>query len=137
MTASPLSSVWPDFRTSPPASPDQLTHFQLSSGINLPIEYLEFLKTSNGGEGFIGRNYLVLDPIEKIVESNRNLNVEEYAPGLVVIGSDGGGEAIGFDRRGTAWPVVMVPLIPLDMKEAQVIAESFGSFLDKYSRFEL
>jgi len=109
----------------------------LSSGINLPIEYLEFLKTSNGGEGFIGRNYLVLDPIEKIVESNRNLNVEEYAPGLVVIGSDGGGEAIGFDRRGTAWPVVMVPLIPLDMKEAQVIAESFGSFLDKYSRFEL
>lgn len=91
----------------------------------------------NGGEGFIGRNYLVLHPVETLVECNKALDADKYVPEFLVVGSDGGGEAIAFDRRQEPWAVVMVPFIPLDKNEARPIAPAFGSFFEMYSCFEL
>jgi hypothetical protein len=47
------------------------------------------------------------------------LETDKYAPELFVIGSDGGVEAIAFDRRDENGAVVMVPFLPLDVKEAK------------------
>jgi hypothetical protein len=53
----------------------------------------------NGGEGFIGENYLRAWPVEDLIQSNKDYRVDEAAPGLFLFGSSGGGEAFAFDTR--------------------------------------
>ena len=61
-------------------------------------------RRANGGEGFVGRAYLILWPIEKLRELNDAYQVEQYAPGFLIFGSDGGGEAFTV-RGGSVSPV--------------------------------
>ena len=100
----------------------------------LPAEYVEFLKLSNGGEGFVGEHYLILYRVEELVEMNKGF--EEYAPGLLVFGSDGGGEAFGFDTRIPDWPVVLMPFIGMDWKDAIPVVDSFGGYFKKLHETE-
>ena len=62
----------------------------------------------NGVEGDIGDWLLVLTPVEELVERNTD-PVMEFFPGLVVIGGDGGGEALAIDRE--THEVLLVPWI--------------------------
>jgi hypothetical protein len=43
----------------PPASPDVIENISSTLKIALPDNYLDFLRQHNGGEGFIGDNYVV------------------------------------------------------------------------------
>ena len=52
-------------------------------------------------------------------------------PGLILSGTDGGGEDIGLDVRGAASAVVLVNLNSLRWDEAIYQAESFDVFLDE------
>jgi hypothetical protein len=55
------------------------------------------------------------------------VRVEYYAPGVFGFGSSGGGELFAFEYRDVrAGRILMVPLIPLDLREAGVLAE-FGT----------
>jgi hypothetical protein len=57
------------------------------------------------------------------------VRVEYYAPGAFGFGSSGGGELFAFEYRDVrAGRILMVPLIPLDLREAGVIADNFGEF---------
>ena len=38
--------------------------------LELPLEYIEFMKKHNGGEGDIGEHWLVIYPIEELEETN-------------------------------------------------------------------
>lgn len=69
---------------------------------------MTFLRRHNGGEGFIGSNYLILWKAEEILPFNRDYEVERMAPDLLAFGSNGGGEAFAFDKREQSWPIVMV-----------------------------
>ena len=51
-------------------------------------------------------------------------------PGMILIGTDGGGEGIGLDVRGETSPVVLVNLNSLRWDEAIHQAETFDEFLD-------
>jgi hypothetical protein len=62
------------------------------------------------------------------------LHVEEYIPGLTLIGSDGGGEAFGFDKRSKPWKVVMIPFVALCWEDAKPLANSFTGFLQRLRR---
>ncbi|KVO88110.1 cell wall assembly protein [Burkholderia ubonensis] len=97
--------------------------------ISLPDDYLTFLRKSDGGEGFLGRDYLILWRAEDIVKFNREYEVDEYAPGLLIFGSNGGGEAYAFDTRVNPMQVVQVPFIGMDLADAIPVAESFSSLL--------
>ncbi|WP_260427998.1 SMI1/KNR4 family protein [Burkholderia stagnalis] len=97
--------------------------------ISLPDDYLAFLRKNDGGEGFLGRDYLILWKAEDIVTFNREYEVDEYAPGLLIFGSNGGGEAYAFDTRVTPMQVVQVPFIGMDLADAIPVAESFSSLL--------
>ena len=93
-----------------------------------PTDYIEFLSHANGAEGPIGPSgYLVLWPIEQIREFNAAYHVEEFAPDLVLIGSDGGDIAFGFDRRSQG--VVMVPFIGMSMSETRRLGDQFLDLL--------
>jgi hypothetical protein len=117
------------FRGNPPASESEIADFEKESGIRLPDDYSEFLRRNNGGSGFVGANYVDWG-IDKLIEYNRGYSVDEYAPGLLLFGSDGGGEALAFDRRYPQWPIVSVSFIPLNITEAVAVALSFGVLFD-------
>lgn len=125
-----------DFKGNPPAREADLRTFELQSGIKLPTDYEQFMRKMNGGEGFVGNGYVIIYPIEKLLEYNSGYRFEEYVPGLFLFGTNGGGEAFAFDRRNEDWSIVMVPFIPLELREAVTIAPRFATFfeamLDRY-----
>ena len=118
-----------EFEGNAPASDPDIRDFQTQGGINLPNDYLQFLKKTNGGSGFIGSNYIEMWPLDKLAQYNRGYGADRYTPQLLMFGSNGGGEAFAFDRRTTDWPVVIIPFTPLDIREAKIVSKSFGSFL--------
>ena len=99
-------------------------------GVTLPQDYVDFLKVCNGGEGMIGINYATFFRAEELAEMNAAYAVNEYAQGLLMFGTNGGGEAFAFDTRTTPWPVVQLPLIGMELKYATPRAPSFMSFLE-------
>ena len=99
--------------------------------LKLPEEYIEFLKLSNGGEGFIGKNsYVILWGVDELASLNQSYEVQQYAPGFLIFGSNGGGEAYGFDTRTATWPVVQIPFVGMDWTLAQPLGGSFNDFLE-------
>ena len=99
--------------------------------VKLPHQYVEFLKLTNGAEGFVGNNsYAILWGIDELEHLNKGYKVQEYIPGLLMFGSDGGGEAYGFDMRIPDWPIVQVPFIPMEWGLARPLGASFYKFLE-------
>ena len=98
-------------------------------GYSLPSDYVQLLQQYNGGEGFIGENYLILWKAEELGTFNREYEVKHYAPGLVLFGSNGGGEAYALDMRNDTMPVVRVPFIGMELSYARVLATTLTSLL--------
>ncbi len=71
----------------------------------LPKDYIEFMKKHNGGEGDIGETWLILYPLEELQEINDDYEIEEFLPGHIIIGSNGGGELYGIDNKGNYFNV--------------------------------
>jgi len=98
-------------------------------GLKLPADFVQFLKSGNGGEGFIGRKYVIFWGVEELPSINESYEVQQCAPGLLIFASSGGGEAYGFDTRKAPWPVVRVPFIGMEWGVAEIIGRSFSEFL--------
>ena len=92
-------------------------------------DYLEFLRVCNGAEGPIGDNYIVLWPSSDVLELNEAYAVAEFAPGLLLIGTDGGNEGFGLDLRDRDVPIVQIPLVGMDWSEAKVVGRDLTQFL--------
>lgn len=120
-----------DWQLNPGASEAIIVNIISGLSISLPIDYIEFLQRYDGGEGFIGDHYLILWRAEELKVFNEEYEVEEYAPGLFLFGSDGGGEAYGFDVRESSMPVIRVPFVGMDLKYAKVVASSFTDLLKR------
>jgi hypothetical protein len=117
------------FEGNPPASIESIDRCQAGLGFPLPADYVQFLLKMDGGQGFIGEHFLRLLPAEQLVEMNTGTYFAEAAPGLVVFGSDGAGEAFGFDTRSAPSPIVMIPWIGMEWDVAIMLAPDFNSFL--------
>jgi hypothetical protein len=127
MPVSP-SKLFAKFDANPPASYDAVARCQANLRFSLPADYVQFLEQMNGGEGFIGKNFLRAWPIEDLIQFNKDFFVDVAAPELFLFGSNGGGEAFAFDTRSLAPPIVAVPFI-VSLEDATAIAPSFSSFL--------
>ena len=100
-------------------------------GLQFPQDYVEFMLASNGAEGSIGANgYVRFWPVEELVDMNDGYSVLEYAPGFVLFGSNGGGEAFAFDGRTENISLVELPFIPMTADEALVRGKTFTEFLE-------
>lgn len=93
----------------------------------LPADYRSWCSEHDGVEDSFGDVYLVLYSLDDVVEAS--LQMREFVPGIVVIGSDGGGELFAFDGRSADSPIVMVPAIGLGWGDSIVQARSFGDFM--------
>ncbi|TNY26228.1 SMI1/KNR4 family protein [Fulvimonas soli] len=115
----------------PGVSDFDLDEARKSMGLFLPEDFLNFLITHNGGEGYLGEEYLILWKLNELLEFNDDYEVEKYAPGLFLFGSNGGGEGFAFDRDN-AMVIVMIPFIGMNRKYARFLANDFTSFLLRF-----
>lgn len=74
--------------TNMPASNIDIQNIESSSGIQLPDVYKELLKYTNGFS--IGGGVIIYGT-DDILERNETWEVDQYAPGYVAVGDDGGG----------------------------------------------
>jgi len=125
----PIDSLLHDFRTNGAASPDSLDAVERHEAIRLPADYREVMARTDGGEGFIGTHYLRLWRVAELLPFNRDYVVAQQAPGLLLFGSDGGGESFAFDTRGGEMTVVMAPFIVLSLADAIKVATNFTELL--------
>lgn len=117
------------WRLHPPASTDALQRVASDLGHALPEDYRGFLRAHDGGEGFLGRHYLMLWGADQIARCNREYESALYAPGLTLFGSDGAGHAFGFDTRGRPMLIVRVPFLGLSWQLAKTVAITFDELL--------
>jgi cell wall assembly regulator SMI1 len=120
----------PGLCRNPPADLQAIASCEKSIGKRVPADYREFLAASNGGEGFIGDNFLLLWRMDELVELNEAYAVAEaLGDGVLLFGSNGGGEAYGFDCRSGPWTVIQVPFVPMELELVERVAQSFAEFL--------
>jgi hypothetical protein len=125
-----LSAVLAGLRKNHPATQDQIHKLQSELNISLPSEYVDFALVSNGADGAVGEvGYLSLWRIDEIIQLNKDYRVSDFAPGLVLFGSDGGGEAFAFDARDAKMAIVQVPFVGMSLSEVQPLAKNFNEFL--------
>lgn len=94
----------------------------------LPKDYMEFICRHNGGYGFVGDSYLDLWRVEDLLVRHERKRVNEFTPGLILFGSDGGDEVFGFDCRQKIPVIVAIPAI-LDWNDARLMGALFIEFL--------
>lgn len=66
----------------------------------------------------------MLYSLDELVPLNRAYELAESFPGLVLIGSDGGGEAVGLDFRQSPPQVVLVNFVSAGWHEAVAQADT-------------
>jgi SMI1-KNR4 cell-wall len=96
----------------------------------LPSDYLAFLREHDGGEGWVGPHYLVLDRLDELPDFQDPWG-EDSGP-FVILGSDGGDELFAFDSR-EEMAVFMVPGVG-GPQHAIYVAPSFTEFLHRLHR---
>jgi cell wall assembly regulator SMI1 len=122
-----------EFNGNPHADVEAIEQFEAASKLHLPRDYAEFLMAMNGGEGSVGNAYLVLWRVEELVAMNQAYQSAKYAPGLLLFGTDGGGEAFAFDMRSDSMPIVSVPFVGMGLESTLPMATNFDDFLEKLS----
>lgn len=119
------------FNPNMPAARSKIKDVENRLGQELPREYHDFLEITDGGEGFVGSgSYVILWTVEELIDLNDAYGVHDFMPGLLIFGSDGGGEAFGFDMRSPQRPIVQVTFVGLDWSEALPFGSDFYEFLE-------
>lgn len=114
-----------------PASVQTVADIEKELALSLPEDYKEFLRFTDGYAGPIGEGYIDLFAAQQIAEMQRGYEVEQNVPGFLLIGSNGGGEAFGFDKRTHPWKVAMLPFIVMDWKDSIFAGNTFADFLNR------
>src|SRR5882724_1878542 len=129
-----LTELLNRFGKNPPASATDIDAVERQLEVPLPADYRAFLMFTDGGEGFIGTDsYAQLWKVGDLVQFNREYEVEQCAPGLLLFGSSGGGEGFAFDLRDASQPVVSVPFIVMDLKVLIPFCATLDEFLENIS----
>ncbi|PHP90557.1 hypothetical protein CFB52_010640 [Burkholderia sp. AU18528] len=109
------------------ASEAAIASLRRAAGFDLPAEYVEFLRFSNGGEGPLCEPWGVfcLDD----AETAGSVALSGLYPGWFVFGGNGGLELFAFDLTGAA-PLPVVAFDGVDPEgSVQRVADDFATFL--------
>lgn len=114
----------------PPAPETEIEELKNSVKIELPQEFLDLLRFSNGGEGNIALPPLIfkLDAIQEIINLQNDEFYREEFPDCFFFGGNGGLEIIAFDLRKKPYSVVMID--PISGEESAIeIAPNITEFI--------
>lgn len=122
-----------EWQPRPSADEDEIAELRGLVPFELPSEYLELLRFSNGGFGELDAPplLLALHSIDESVEYNENEFRTQHFPDFWFIGGNGSMEQIAFDLRSDPpYPIVMID--PIAGRESAVqIADSIADFIPK------
>lgn len=127
-----LNSCPGTWSSNSPAPQAAVALLRSEAEIPLPESYLQFLCTTNGGEGDLGiePGWISFWSAEEVLDLNRSYELDQLVPGFFGIGSNGGGDLIALDgRKGPPFPVVAVPFVPLGVEDAMIIAPDFDALI--------
>ncbi|MCR5802622.1 MAG: SMI1/KNR4 family protein [Clostridia bacterium] len=100
------------------------------NGLELPDDYLDFMKEHNGGEGPLGENnYGCFYRFEELEEVNDDYEVQDNWPGYVVIGSDMSGQLWAYNPEKKIY--CQIDSMNTDEETYYTQAGSFEEFLTK------
>jgi hypothetical protein len=95
----------------------------------IPPDYLALLRESDGAEGSLGHgSYIALWSAEELRPLNKEYAVNEFAPGFMLFGTDGGNNGYAFDLRNQM-RIVELPLVGMDPDSAVPLAATVSEFL--------
>lgn len=94
----------------------------------LPLRYINFIKNHKGADGDLPVQpyFFQLWEISEISDNNTGYEVQNYLPDYFGIGDNGGGELLALNLKNKK--VYVIPFIPMDEKDALLLAESFEEF---------
>jgi hypothetical protein len=75
--------------------------------------------------------------VSDILKHNQEYNVSENLPGALLMGTDGGGEALVMDLREdseTYGGFFAVPFIPMTWKEARLMGKSLAEAISNFEK---
>ncbi|CAB4955855.1 unannotated protein [freshwater metagenome] len=122
------------FRRRRPARAAAVREHLAAYGPAIPADYLEFLETSNGGEGPVGEfGYVQLYPVEELARHTAGYEVESYAPGHLLFGSSGGGSLYAFDTLEPTPRLIELPL-PIELEYSTQTGTSLAEFFEIQAR---
>jgi len=110
----------------PPASVENILKAEHALGIDLPVEYSDFLKVANGA---YFENGIRIYPLDELVERNETLEVTEYAPGFLAIGDDNSEYVFIVDQTLKPSPIFMVFVGSMDPDDKVRVGDSLESWL--------
>jgi len=120
-----------NLKLKPPTYIEQIRQIESELGVSFPDNYSDFFLYSNGYEGNIGNNsYVVIWEVEKLIPFNKGYKVEEFAPNLILFGSDGGDIAYAFDKTNNSVTIVETPFIGMGLEELKLLGNNFIEFLN-------
>jgi hypothetical protein len=96
-----------------------------------PADYLAFILNHDGAEGVVNKSYLQILPIQDLAKYNKMYEADKYAAGYFIFGSNLGGTAYAFDKKGDK--IVGFELVDMISGEMQVLGTDFSSFLKTLS----
>jgi SMI1 / KNR4 family (SUKH-1) len=109
------------------ATEGELAEAEAALSLAFPEDFSEFARASDGAEGFVGGAYLALWPVSEIASLNTLARTAHWAPGIVLFGTNAGGDGYGFRDEGRV--IVRVPMIGMSPELVEVIGESFRDFV--------
>ena len=97
---------------------------------NFPDDYVKYFEGDGVAEGTTEGDpgYFQLWPPDEVEEMNAQLGVNAKLPGFLGFGSDGGGELLAFDKKGS---VFMIPMVGMEAKYARKIADSWDEIRER------
>jgi hypothetical protein len=107
----------PNMRCATPARIEDVERAEIQIGFQLPDEYRNFLTLTDGLDGYLNeKSFLSLWGSTELPTLNKAYEVAKNAEGLLLIGSNGCGEALAYDYLDAGVSVVQVPFVGLSRR---------------------
>ena len=115
----------------PGASESDILRLESDLNVRLPDDYRDFLRSSNGTEGFLAPDiYVLLWSANQIISLNTGYCVHEFLPGTVLLGSNGADTGYGLNFGASPEYYFAVPLIGMAVDSMSFLGVSFEQFLN-------
>ncbi len=112
------------------ATEQELDDAAAALGIELPEDYRAVMRHANGGEIEFGESWIVIDPLEAVLDRNTILREGGFPTGFTFFGSDGGNDGFAWDTRPERESLyVAVPFIVPDPDLVISCGDTFEEFL--------
>jgi hypothetical protein len=112
-----------------PATNDQIANLENQLDLQFPIDYKDFLKFTNGFEGFVNEFVVSFASVDQIYQCTQD-NCGAFFSWAVYIGTNGNLEMFVMDKRSTPYQFGLLPYIAED-NDFIPLGGSFEKFIER------